>query len=220
MERFQYTTKPNKCLVIQKGVFRMRHIRNKISRTIFSVLLAISIIPSVSAVPILSFNNAQAFVSESAEIGDIVTFELWFSGLDTDDVGGFDFTMSFNNAVSSLNDLVVNPDVTEFDIFDITILPESTSFYGVSFAFDLSQQADEFMLASFQFLATSAGISDLVLDPVLISDSFGIELDMSLFDAQLVVNEPTNVEVPTPTSWGIYLMGLIGLGLRLRQAKI
>jgi hypothetical protein len=169
------------------------------------------------AVPILSFNNAQVDVSQVANIGDVVTLELWFSGLELDDVGGFDFLLSFNNTVSPLNSAQANLGLTDFDEFNIIPSLGALEFSGVSYLFDLSAQVDEFMLATISFVASSVGVSDIVLSDLLISDSFADAIDVSAFNAQIVVNADPNMPVPEPASISVLILGILGLAVGHRK---
>ncbi|GAC33174.1 hypothetical protein [Paraglaciecola polaris] len=187
-----------------------------IKQLIISGLLIGSLGQTAFAVPILSFNNAQDTVSQVANIGDIVTFELWFSGLESEDVGGFDFLLSFNESVSGLNAINANFALTEFDIFDIFPAIGNLDFSGVSFLSGLSAQADAFMLATMSFVANRGGVSDVVISPFLISDAFAAELDVQVFGAQIIVNEGTTTPVPAPASWHLFLLGVLLLVARHR----
>ena len=169
------------------------------------------------AVPILSFNNAQTDVSQVANIGDVVTLELWFSGLELDDVGGFDFLLSFNNTVSPLNSAQANLGLTDFDEFNIIPSLGALEFSGLSYLFDLSAQVDEFMLATISFVASSVGVSDIVLSDLLISDSFADTIDVSAFNAQIVVNVNPNMPVPEPASISVLILGILGLAVGHRK---
>lgn len=198
----------------------MSQVTKYLKRMAITILFICSVNQTVFAVPILSFNNAQADVSQVANIGDVVTLELWFSGLELDDVGGFDFLLSFDHMVSPLNSAQANLSLTDFDEFNITLSLGALEFSGLSYLFDLSDQVDEFMLATISFVASSVGVSNIVLSNLLISDSFAIPIEVSAFDAQIVVNKDPNMAVPEPASIGIFILGILGLTARHRTNKL
>jgi hypothetical protein len=198
----------------------MSQVTKYLKRMAITILFICSVNQTAFAVPILSFNNAQADVSQVANIGDVVTLELWFSGLESDDIGGFDFLLSFNNIVSPLNSAQANLSLTDFDVFNITPSLGALEFSGISYLFDLSAQVDEFMLATISFVASRVGVSDIVLSELLISDSFASSIDVSAFDAQIVVNADPNMAVPEPVSIGIFILGILGLTTRHRMKRL
>lgn len=198
----------------------MSQVTKYLKRMAITILFICSVNQTAFAVPILSFNNAQADVSQVANIGDVVTLELWFSGLESDDIGGFDFLLSFNNIVSPLNSAQANLSLTDFDVFNITPSLGALEFSGISYLFDLSAQVDEFMLATISFVASRVGVSDIVLSELLISDSFASSIDVSAFDAQIVVNADPNMAVPEPVSIGIFILGILGLTTRHRTKRL
>lgn len=197
---------------------------NSLAQTLTKITLGATLLlgltQTANALPILSFNNAQSSVSETANIGDTVTFELWFSGLETEDVGGVEFLLGFNNVVSTLNSAMGNASLTEFDIFDVFENVNYIDVYATSFVADLSAQADEFMFATFTFIASNVGVSHLNFSNLIVSDANAIALDINVFDAQItVVEDSSNEPVPTPASWGIFLLGMLALACRYKGHK-
>ncbi|MEM5496186.1 PEP-CTERM sorting domain-containing protein [Paraglaciecola mesophila] len=196
------------------------NIAHTLKRIVLGATLLIGVNQTASALPILSFNNAQSSVNETVNIGDTVSFELWFSGLETDDVGGFEFLLGFNNVVSSINSAVGNIALDEFDIFDVFANVNNIDIYAVSFVGDLSAQADEFMFATLTFMASNVGVSQLSFSNLIVSDENASALDISVFDAQItVVDDTNNMPVPTPTSWGLFLVAVVGLAYRYKAHK-
>ena len=196
------------------------NIAHTLKRIVLAATLLLGVNQTASALPILSFNNAQSSVNETVNIGDTVSFELWFSGLETDDVGGFEFLLGFNNVVSSINSAVGNIALDEFDIFDVFANVNNIDVYAVSFVDDLSAQADEFMFATLTFMASNVGVSQLSFSNLIVSDANAIALDISVFDAQItVLDDTSNMPVPTPASWGVFLLGVLGLACRYKGVK-
>lgn len=196
-----------------KITFMLKHL-------ILGAVLLSGVCKTANALPILSFNNTQSNVNETVNIGDTIIFELWFSGLENVDVGGFEFLLGFNDAVSPLNSAVGNASLDEFDIFDLAGNSNYIDAYAVSFAADLSTQANEFMFATLSFMASDAGVSNLTFNNLIVSDLTALAMDISVFDAQItVVDDTNNMPVPTPRSWGIFLIGVLALACRYRGHK-
>tara|TARA_R110002012_G_scaffold123212_3_gene273564 strand:- start:2390 stop:3001 length:612 start_codon:yes stop_codon:yes gene_type:complete len=196
-----------------KITFMLKHL------ILLAVLLS-GAIKTANALPILSFNNAQSNVNETANIGDTIIFELWFSGLENVDVGGFEFLLGFNDAVSPVDSAVGNASLDEFDFFDVMTNSNNIDIYAVSLAADLSAQADEFMFATLSFMASGVGVSNLTFSNLIVSDLDALAMDISVFDAQItVVDDRNNTPVPTPTAWGIFLLAVVGLAYRYKAHK-
>ncbi len=171
---------------------------------------------SAFAIPILSFNNANADVLYELEIGQTQEVELWISGLEQDDLGGFDIALSFDDTPISLLGASLASTLTDFDITSLLTFSTSLSLFGVSFAPDLSAQGDAFLLASMTFQALTTGTGTLGYDSVLLSDAFAGQLDVQAFTASFNV-VPGNVNtINAPGSFGLVLMSLL---LLIRREK-
>lgn len=168
------------------------------------------------AVPILSFDNNMSDVNRVVDLGDTLTLDLWISGLDVDDLGGFDFSVTFDGAVTSLMNASKNMALTEFDIFNLTPALNQVTFDGVSLFADLTTQADAFRLASFSFAAASIGNSVLMLENVLLSDAFGFELSAQSFVANVTVRDPAANPIPEPQIFVLFLAGALLISHRQR----
>jgi len=183
--------------------------------TLFAVFyLLFGTAKGVIAAPILSFNNSQTNISEIVYVGDTITLELWFSGFDTIDVGGFQFLLNFNDTVTSLATLEKNDTLTEFDIYDVFNTGNAVDSYAVAFADDLSSQADAFKIATLSFLASNVGISELLFSDLIVSDENAQAIDLTMFQGQIAVIDNTNISVPAPTSLSIFLLGLFVISIR------
>ena len=182
-----------------------------------AMLVALMSSATAYAVPILSFDNAMSDVSRILKLGDTLSVDLWISGLDLDDLGGFDFDVNFNAAVTNLANASKNTALTEFDIFEVTPAANQVLFEGVSLFADLTLQADAFRLATFSFVASSIGTSILMLDPELLSDALGIRLDVQTFVANVTVTAPVSNPIPAPQPWLLLMAGGGLLYLRRRH---
>jgi len=170
------------------------------------------------AAPILSFNNSGNDLTEDIKIGDSTTLELWISDLDTtSDLGGFDIFVDIDRIATSL-DSVSYAGLTEFDLLgaiDANANPLELS--GLSFALDLSAQADSFALAEFSFTGLQAGATEIDLSSVLLSDAFGQAIGVDAFQATINVTGDNGVVVDEPIPLMSVALGLLLLGARARR---
>ena len=180
----------------------------------FCVLFCLS--AQLKATPILSFNNSGGDITETVTLGDSVNLDLWISGLDTDNLGGFDINMGFNSSMLSLSNAVLDPLLTEFDFLSIAPSAGNVELSGVSLFGDLSAQADAFRLASFSFDTTAIGTSLIDFSSALLSDEFALPLAFDSFTATINVNDlvTTPPSIPAPATW---LLVLLGTALTLRK---
>ncbi|PHR85696.1 MAG: hypothetical protein COA59_01780 [Colwellia sp.] len=177
-------------------------------------LLASSFIASSAlATPMLSFNNSGADISQTYNVGDSFHVDLWISGLETDDLAGFNLDVEFDGSVTGLLSADFDLGLSEFDLLTLNDSTNLVNLDGVSFAFDLLGQADAFQIATFNFSASSIGSSIINLSHVVLSDAFAFGLNADIFKATITVtgnNPPTSV--PEPSTLFLLFSGL-GLGV-------
>jgi len=184
-------------------------------------LLASSFIASSAlAIPMLSFNNSGADISQTYNVGDSFNLDIWISGLETDDLGAFDLEIGFNGSVTNL--LIADFDLgllSDFDFFPDPIVTgtNGAELVAAFLTIDLSSQADAFQIATLNFSASSIGSSIIDFSNVLLSDAFGLELSAISHNAEITVigNNPLT-SVPEPST--LFLL-FSGLGLRVLVSK-
>ncbi len=181
----------------------------------FQKILAVSALISafssnVFATPVLSFGNSGGDVAQSYNLGDTVSLDVWISGLEATDLGGFDMNLSFNGAVTGYQQTVFSTDLDDSVFYGLAAVPTSSNslnLSGFSLLADLSTQADALKLFTLVFTAGEAGTSTLKLDDVLLSDAMGLELASESYLAEITVNG-TPASVPEPGALGLILGAL------------
>lgn len=181
----------------------------------FQKILAVSALISafssnVFATPVLSFGNSGGDVAQSYNLGDTVSLDVWISGLEATDLGGFDMNLSFNGAVTGYQQTVFGTDLDDSVFYGLAAVPTSSNslnLSGFSLLADLSTQADALKLFTLVFTAGEAGTSTLKLDDVLLSDAMGLELASESYLAEITV-KGTPASVPEPGALGLILGAL------------
>ncbi|WP_395340719.1 hypothetical protein PN836_017525 [Ningiella sp. W23] len=145
-----------------------------------------------NATPILSFDASEANLVKNVGLGDSFVIDLWISNLgENDDLGGFDidFVSTSNPGNFNLLDVYLAPGLEEFDLLSL-IIDDVSNISGLSFAFDLSAQANQFPLVSFEFEASSFGTTVIEVTDAMLSDAFGLSLGFTAFSATVNVTPP------------------------------
>jgi hypothetical protein len=146
--------------------------------------------------------------------GESLDVEIRIAGLDTDDLGAFDFDLSFDPTVLqyqsySLGVELADPDPLFSGLGDSS--DDSVAGSGVltfaefSTLIDLTGQPDAFTLASVSFLAQQPGTSSLTLSNIELYDG---TLSANPLEVSSVINGSVTVPVP-----GTMLLMPLGLGL-------
>ncbi len=165
---------------------------------------------------VLVTSQAQAGVDLSIEpsadavhAGEILMVDITASGLDDDDLAGFNLVLNFDPNVLEFQSYTLGAELTDpvfgqEDLSDTGGVATGTLGLGeVSWLIDFSAQPDAFVLASASFAPLASGTSLLTLSDVELSDDLGGILQLgTLGDAR--------VSVPVP---GNLLLLPIGLGL-------
>lgn len=181
----------------------------------FQKILAVSALISafssnVFATPVLSFGNSGGDVAQSYNLGDTVSLDVWISGLEATDLGGFDMNLSFNGAVTGYQQTVFGTDLDDSVFYGLAAVPTSSNslnLSGFSLLADLSAQASALKLFTLVFTAGEAGTSTLKLDDFLLSDAMGFELASESYLAEVTV-KGTPASVPEPGVLGLMLGAL------------
>lgn len=193
----------------------MRYL-NKMIGAVVCTLGMTCVATVTQAAPILSFNNAQTDIAQTYQVGDTISLGVWLSGLEDVDLGGFDLNLVFNNAVSQFQNATFSADLDDSLFGDLAIVrPDANSLNlsGVSYDWDLSDQANEVQLFSLEFIAGSVGTSVLSFGSSLFSDGLGLELLTDNFMATLTV-EGTPTPVDEPGTLAMLACGLALLTVR------
>lgn len=175
-----------------------------------ALLLGLGMTSSMAA-PILSFEAQEQDLVVDASIGDTFTLSLWISGLDnSEDLGGFDIdTQISGSATTNIEGFDFASPLSEFDLLSLT--PDNpVNIAGVSFALDLSAQADAFSLLSFDFLISDFGTTVLEVSSAVLSDAFALDLGFTGFSATVnVAQPPTGVNAPASALMFLLLSGAL-----------
>lgn len=193
------------------------------------VLAGTILLPTTTnAMPILSFSSGGGGLTQMHNVGDLITLDVWISGLDGSDttggadLGGFDFDVNFDGSVAGYLNSTFNSALSA-DFFGLAATPgglNSVNFSGVSLSFDLSGQADAFPLFSLDFSADQVGTSFLNFSNILLSDSFAAPLLVDDFTATLIIEaDPITANVSEPGMLGLLMLGLMGPVLTRRRTS-
>jgi hypothetical protein len=186
---------------------------------LFNRIMAVCILTTGSfsmsnalAIPTLSFNNSNADIAQTYNTGDIFSLDLWLSGLESEDLGGFDLNIEFDGGVTDYLSGSFISNLTDLLALPITDNANSIEMAGVFLSFDLSGQADAFQLATLNFSAISAGTSLVEMTNILLSDAFAGELFNESYTATITVeSDDPPASVSEPTSIAMLLTGLLVL---------
>lgn len=183
------------------------------------LVLTITLSRGALAAPILSFNNAEADIQETYQVGETILMDLWISDLAPsagEALGGFDLAMSYDGAVTDYQTSVFGEELNNYDFFALEadeLGSNAVRHAGVSLSFDLSNQMSSFKLFTLEFMAAQVGESVLALDQVLLSDAFGFEIvEPQTFSATITVEGP--ITVPEPGTLALMVTGLMALTWR------
>lgn len=188
----------------------------KLTKVISAGILACGLSCNSFAAPILSFNNQNAALEQNYYLGDNISLELWISGLDSADLGGFDIGFVFDQAITPFGSVLFNDDWLDFG--GSLSGAGTLNLASLSSHFDLSSQADALHLATLNFSASAVGSSLLAFSSVLLSDGLGFELSAQDFAATLNVSaQPDGNQIPEPGSLALLLLG--ALAVRMSRPK-
>ncbi|OFC69089.1 hypothetical protein [Alteromonas confluentis] len=177
---------------------------------------------TASAAPVLSFGELEQDYLYSAYEGDSLEIPVWISGLDPENVGGFDVTFTFDEPVTDLVSVDFSLDSVGTFIYDSVDSYGEVTLSAVSLDWDLSGQPSAFQIASLTFSAVSAGLGQMMFTDVLLSDDFGSPLSLAdsfIADINVMSVQVPPTPVPAPPAAGLMLFSLLLLPLRKRLFK-
>ena len=177
---------------------------------------------TASAAPVLSFGELEQDYLYSAYEGDSLEIPVWISGLDPENVGGFDVTFTFDEPVTDLVSVDFSLDSVGTFIYDSVDSYGEVTLSAVSLDWDLSGQPSAFQIASLTFSAVSAGLGQMMFTDVLLSDDFGSPLSLAdsfIADINIMSVQVPPTPVPAPPAAGLMLFSLLLLPLRKRLFK-
>jgi hypothetical protein len=147
-------------------------------------------------------------------IGETVGLNIVVSDVGVEnDLGGFDFNVSYDADVLSFSDYVLGTDLGNSRDTGLGDNGGTINLAAYSLEWDLSSQPDTFTLATLSFSGNSVGNSSFLFSQVTLGDFSGDPLSANL--------ETGNVNViPIPGAVWLFASGLAGLvGIRKRLKK-
>jgi len=165
--------------------------------------------------------NAQAGLitidvsEDEVAVGESITVNLFasdFSPFDT-----FDFDFVYDNSLFSFETGSFTSDLTAVFPF-LFETNENSNGLAISFTDFVSFTTSDFLLASFQLTATSAGISDFSLDLDVFGDQSTGFFEFDIFtssnsrlavDSSSIASATVQTSVPEPQAWMLLLTALV-----------
>lgn len=179
-----------------------------------AVLFTLCLSQPTQAAPILAFSNDGSAVSQTITQGDNVSLELWVSGLDNVNLGGFDIELFFDPSVSLFQSALFSAEWLDFS--DLIVAGNRLSLASVSSLFDLSTQPDSLLLATLQFSAGAVGTSLVNFGSILLSDEVAQPFSTDWVAATIEV-QANSTGIPEPQTW-LLLLFAVGL-LKLQRSR-
>jgi hypothetical protein len=153
-------------------------------------------------------------------VDDVLTAELKVSGLENDDLGGFDVDLGYDANYLAFSDYLLGDHLGLVDDIEATDWSDGDDGFGtinlaeISYLLDFSSQPDTFTLATIEFTAiasTGDDYTQLTIPYFDLTDANGEALDF-------VVELPGFIKInPVPVPGAVWLLatGLLGvIGLR------
>jgi hypothetical protein len=176
----------------------------KLKKTAVAIALSIGLVSVQSFAALIEFSPAA-----DIDVGGTGYVDVVVSGLAAfEDLAAYDFTVNFNPAIlqfESFNasDYLGSVAAGEVFIADPVVDIMKVSVGVVSLAGDFSAQPGAFSIGTFSFRGLANGISELVLSDVVLGDTWGNRLDVTVGPVGTVS------AVPEPSSLFLCATGII-----------
>jgi hypothetical protein len=146
----------------------------------------------------------------NVDIGETVTVNLNATGFGLFDT--FDLDFDFNTSIFSYDASTLLTDL-DFFLFEVNQVPDGMALSGL----DFSPVDGDFLLASFDLIAESAGVATFSMGDALFSE-FLSDLDTDTSDTQSIEVSTPIVQVSTPATLGIFAIAAFAFAGFRRKA--
>ena len=149
----------------------------------------------------------------NVDIGETVSVTLNATGFG--DFDFFDFDFDFNTSIFSYDASTLMTDLDPFAGF--FVVSETANGMALSFG-DILIFGGDFLLASFDLIAQSAGVATFSMGDALFGDIFGDDLNIDISATQSVEVSTPIVQVSTPATLGIFAIAAFAFAGFRRKA--
>ena len=154
--------------------------------------------------------------SSDVYIGDSVSMDIIISGLETNNISSFSFTLDFDSAILSFDSYALGTGLGDLTAFEALDTSSGAKLVETSLLSDFSLQPDSFTLASVTFTGIGLGNSSLgISDLILFGDAGNIAATVAPSEAIDVIRAP----VPEPSTIFLLGSGFAGLAFYRRKKK-